>query len=457
MADIQVADLIAALEQVNSRQGLGAQFKDALSASPGNTIYGQGLFSLCGENDIVSALVRDDALLRWLPWLPNNERNRFIKVLSWVGPEGSSWDVQVPTQGYLGEDNCAPPNSVEWGKCEIVLNKGLYGRCGQDIAAIDIGYKYCNAEPIYRIDGTVINNDAEWQLSLASSVLKDDLSEHLIIGDQSTPQQMNGLEQLITTGYVDARTGEPCSQVDSIVYDWANASISGIYVLLVEIVNRIKLRARAAGGVNVTRDLTIMLPSFLRDCLVNEVACEGPCASSVVDATVAIINTNARADRDRYLTGGANGDGWIPINGVPVSFLVNDWIPFQSCPGGGAGSYVSDIYVLTRRLGNRTVLRGEFQNLTPSAAALAKNFGSQQFRVTDGGKFLVYSKADETCFNTCILTRPGIYVSAPWAQARITNVCCSTTLTPISPDPDTEYFLDYDELYQAAPPSTIST
>lgn len=441
-------------ERRNTRTGAKVGW-GGVTANPGayDTIYGTGLFNLCGDNDVISTLVEDDNLLRWLQWLPNNERTRFVKMLTWRGPDGSSWDVLTPTVGYLAAD-CDEPNSVEWGKCETSMTKGLYGRCGQDIAMVNIGYKYCDKEPIYRIDGSVINNDAEWQVALASAVLKNDISQHLITGDASVTNQFNGLENLIKTGYVDVQTGEPCSQVDSIIYDWANQPIAGLAAVLAEIIARIKLRARSAGGVNVSQDITIMLPSFLRDCLVAEFACSGPCASGD-GSTVMVIQADATSNRDRYLVGGANGDGWIPINGEPVSFLINDWIPFQSCPGGGAGSYVSDIYVLTRRIGNRTVLRGEFQDFSDGAAAMARAMGSNVVRVTDGGRFVVYSKMDELCFNTCLVTRPGIYLSAPWVQARITDVCCSTNLAPLSPDSASEYLLDWDELYPAANPGFV--
>ncbi len=444
---LDVQDLITALQAMQRGGRSQPGFRDFSSMTPNSpTIYGQGLFALCGDNDIVSALVRDESLLNWLQWLPNNEASRVVKILSWYGPEGAH--DHSTTIGYLS-DKCARPNSVEWGKCEIYFQKGLLGRCGQEIAAVDIGYKYCNAEPIYRMNGTVINNEAEWQLSLASTVLKDDISRMLITGNASTSGQFDGLEQIIAEGYSDYRTGYVCTHVDPIVQDWAYAGVSGISTLLFEIIERFRLRARALGGLNAS-DLVIMLPAFLRNCIVNEFACEGPCGSMLTANGAVNINATARGDRDRYLIGGQYGDGWIPINGTPVSFLVNDWIPFTSCVGGAG--YASDIYILTRRAGARTVLRGEYQNFGPSAAELARNFGANQFRVTDGGKFLVYSNNDETCFNTCLLTRPGLYCSAPWLQARITNVCCSTELTPLSPDITSEYFLNYEDLYQTSVP-----
>jgi hypothetical protein len=141
----------------------------------------------------------------------------------------------------------------------------------------------------------------------------------------------------------------------------------------------------------------------------------------------------------------------VPINGVPISFLINDWIPFASCIGGTG--YASDIYVLTRKIGPRSVLHGEYHDLSAGAATLAKYFGPNKFQVIQGGKFLLYGRQDETCFNTCLLTRLGLFMSAPWAQARITDVCCATQLVPLSPNADSEYFLNYADLYYAAIPS----
>lgn len=428
--------------------GTGA---DDIDPSGTSYIYGQGLFSLCGDNDVISLLVRDEALIRWLNWRPNNEVLRPVKMLTWVGPEGTS-ESDV-TAGWLGDD-CDVPNSVEWGKCEINFSKGLMGRCGQDISALQLGKKYCEQEPTYRIDGSVVDNDAEWQAALAAMVLRDDVSELLITGNSATAGQFDGLEQIITDGYVDFRTSQVCPQVDSIIYDWNNAGVSGISSLIAEIVARIRRRARGVGGVNPA-DMVIMLPSFLRDCLVDEYACDQPCGTGSAGNPITVVAFDARDNRDQYLVGGQFGDGFIPVNGTPISFLVNDWIPFASGPGP---NYCSDIYILTRQVGPRQVIFGEFQDLNVSAAELNKQFGGG-YRITDGGKFLVYARALETCFNTCILTKPGLIISAPWAQARITNVCCGgdNALPPLSPNPDSSYFLAYGDLYQATPPGAITT
>lgn len=425
--------------------------RDVLEASPSVGLYGNhnqgiGLFALCGDNDIVSLLVRDEGLLRWLNWSKNNFVSRPVKMISYVGPDGTA--AHNVSAGWLADD-CEPPNSVEFGKCEIDFLKGMYGRCGQDISAITLGERYCDAEPILRIDGTQVNNDAEWQISLASMVLRDDISEGLITGNSSTDGQFNGLEQLVDDDYVDYRTQLRCSQADSIVIDWNNAGVDGLIGVIAEIVARIRMRARGIGGVNPS-DMVLMTTSFLRDCIVDLYACEQPCGDGSAGNPITVIASDAIANRNRYLTGGQYGDGFISVNGVPLSFLVNDWIPFASCPGGGANSFASDIYILTRRVGPRQVLFGEYQDMTQASEVLNRVFGGGH-GVTDGGRFIVYGRKDELCFNQCIITRPGLVVTAPWAQARIANVCCSVdAITPLSPDPDSTYFLDYTHLYEAS-------
>lgn len=465
MAGIEIADLVQALQMVDQQKHLRTGRRDDFTvtgAQLGGTWYGNGLFSPCGDRDIVSLVQSDRSLLNWLQWLPNNDLYHVVKTILWRGPEGLGWvddrqsnpDCSV---GYM-TDICERPNSVEWGKCEISMGPhGMYGRCGQAIGALNAGLRYCNIEPIFRVNGTLIDNDAEWQLATATGVLHDDLSKDLIVGDSGTAGKFDGLEKLIRTGITDFRTGLPCPQLDSTIKAWDNASVDcSLYDCISEIIKKIMMKANGIGGIQAS-DMVIMLPSFLRDALAKTVACCDPCRASSDSAFVVINSRDARSDIDRYLTGGAHGDGWIPINGQAVSFLVNNWIPFESCPGGGANSYVSDIYILTRRVGNRTVLRGEFQDMNEGAALMRANFGDP-YRVTDGGKFIVWSVKDNLCFKTCVLTRPRLYLAAPWAQARITDVCASTSCEPpVSPDAcASEYFPGYGQLYEAAPPADFT-
>ncbi len=437
----EVADII---QSRSGQKGLRRKnWGDDLAPVAGTRLYGDRLFGLCGTNDVISALVNDESFLRWLNWRRNNLYQITVKVLSWEGPEGAH--DGSPSVGYM-TNACEPPNSVEWGRCNICFYKGLYGRCGQDIATVELDEKYCESEPILRIDGTLVNNNAEWQAALAAQILRDDLSQDLVIGNHGASTAMfSGLENIIKTGYVDCETGDRCTHVDSIVVDWGSNGVAGIAALIQEILARLRLRAKSAGGFT-DADVAIMVRTEMRDCIVNEFACEGPDCSDYAMPTIKI--DVARDTRDRYLAGGANGDGYISVAGHVVSFLVNDWLPVESCVGGGAGSYVSDIYILVRRVGAREVLYGVYHDMT-SPVATANSYGAD-FQATDGGRFLVYSNFDETCFKTCVMVKPALICEAPWVQARIQNVCCSMTeLEPVTPEERNEYGINWDDLYPA--------
>ena len=444
LADVfrEVSDVLAAKA---GQQGRYKGLKDAYVAAPGLNLYGGGLFSPCGDNEVLSALVTDDAFASWLSWRRNNETRMIVKVFSWKGPEGAA--DQQPSEGYL-TDKCAVGEGIEWGICEICYWKGEYERCGQDIAVTELDEKYCERYPVFRIDGSLVQNNAEWQASLAAQILKNDISQHLVIGNQATTFQFSGLENVVKTGWVDCRRNQVCTHVDSVVVDWGNASVSGIAALLQEVLGRLRLRARDMGGFS-DNDAIVMLRSEMRDCLVNEFACESPCGVGSAGNPVTNIVLDSRQARDRYLVGGQNGDGYIPVAGHPISFLVNDWLPVESCPGGGGLSFVSDIYVLVRRVGNREVLYGVYHDMTEPVNIVNSYGGTMQS--TDGGRFLIRSRFDEACFQTCVRIKPALICEAPWCQARIENVCCSMTeLEPVTPEERDEYGIDNELLYQVA-------
>ena len=85
---------------------------------------------------------------------------------------------------------------------------------------------------------------------------------------------------------------------------------------------------------------------------------------------------------------------------------------------------------------------GQYIDMAQPAAAFAEKSGYTEYRATDGGKFLSYWKTDETCTQAVMMMRPNIYLSAPWAQARIQSVAAHRPLQPIQPDPTSAYFVE---------------
>ena len=436
---IDVNDLAAAIQSVSGLPG------KAVGPSVGvkQDFYAHGMWGHCGPDDIISAYVDGAPFADWLNWKGELFERTFARILANVGPD---MEDGVHTSGVLA-DECDTCESVKWGKCEIDTTKALLCRCGEEITTYNLNYGYCEEQPIFRVDGTPITNNAEWQAALAAQTLGMDIEQQLIYGNRVNANEADGLQRLVRTGYVDCRSSLACAQADSIVVDWQFDGMNGtcnghgnIINKITDILRRFKLRA-GARSLN-TADVVIMLPSFMRDFLVDYWAAFG---TFLVVGAIQVDATEVFRRRERFISGGANGDGWVPVNGQPISFLVNDYMPMDQCNQDcAAGGFVSDIYVLTRRMGNMEIIHGTYQNYADTIGpALASRFGADQFRVSDGGKFLRYQMLrNEICFNTCVSMRPGLHISAPFMQARIHDICATAQFAPISKTPGHYYFPD---------------
>lgn len=437
---MEVSQLIDLLDRFEAQgpdglKSLGRGFKGAY-ATEGMQLYSHGMFGYCGPDEVVGAYVDGHPFTDWLGWSGDRFERRPVKILTSLGPSGTQ---TAPTSGVLA-GKCYECQGVQWEKCEIDMTKGLICRCGSEIAAVDIDYGYCELQPMYRVDGALIRDDAEWQAALAANVLAMDLEEMLVQGNRANTNESDGLELLVKTGYTDCRTSLACEAVDSILVDWANDGLDGAVNLhgniiqkITDIIRRFKLRAKGHGGINVARDVVLMMPTHLRNALLDYWATFG---TFLVTGQIQLDATVMFDRRESFIKGGLYGDGMVPVDGTFVSVICNDFIPFS-----GHNGDCSDIYVLTRRLGTAVTLQGFYQDFSGAGAALASRFGADRFSVTDGGRFLVYNRiVQETCFNTCIMTRPGLYMSAPWLQARIYDVCVTPQFTPISKQPGSAYF-----------------
>jgi len=142
--------------------------------------------------------------------------------------------------------------------------------------------------------------------------------------------------------------------------------------------------------------MVLVMTKLMRDALIDFAACGcGPCTGTTgfqIDAL------EARRERARLATGGTFGEGMFEVDGIPVSIVTNDWIPQTS----SAPYFCSDIYILTRRVGGLRVFYGQFQDFAQTLAGVPVEnlvFGA---RVTDGGRFLSYSKSQNECFNETV-------------------------------------------------------
>ena len=431
------------------REGINPQNRvEQLTVSTNAHPYGCcGVFSLCGSDDIISlSLASFNGFLDWLGWETTDLctiEQYFVD--RWLPSEGSR-------QGWLS-DACADPNSVNWGTCAFRIED--FARLRRSAPVQDVTKNHlrlCERQPLYRLDGTRIMDDLEWNLVTTAQVMLQDLMLMVVNGNSATGGQFDGLEQLVTTGYTDFENRR-CSAMDSIVIDWNHNTLSGgagitwtdgrgtrtvaatatITDVLRSVIRELRFRIRNSGlGVNQLRvgDIAIVCTSQMAECLLDSFTCYSVCEGSQYNE--ANINTlEARAFRES-ISGGtisANGstievEGFITVHGVRIPVIAYDW-------GLATGSY-SDIYVLTGSVGGRKTLYGQWNDMSPVPTRYRD---ANKFFTTDGGKTLGYFESDHTCTQPVLEMQPRIVATAPWTLTRITNAECSTPGGELTGDP----------------------
>jgi|GEM_PF-2027804 len=402
-----------------------------------------GLFQDQSNSPLFSLTMQDEAFLAWMGWVANDECRQFVKLLSYTGPSGTA----SGTQGTGEKAACDDAAGVEFGTCEILLpDKGRLARSGPTRDLTENNRRLWAEQPVYTLDGRQIDDDLTWSTVLAGRVVYDDLKRMVITGNGSSANQFEGLERIVNTGYVNVTNGVRCSAMDSIVVNWANHAMSyklnGQHALVdyvIAIVRRIRQRITWAGmGRAAVGDMVIMLPTFLRDCLLDAFTCWSVCPGAQYNE--ANLNTlEARTFRNS-LNGGQYGDGQIFVDSQPVPVLTYDWQAVTH----NATYFTGDIYVLTRAVNNGAVpvLRGQYIDMSKPANRFGEVSGNGHYKATDGGRFLWYWKTDNECIQPTVVFRPNLWCSAPWAQARIQDVACMGPLNPLSPDPTSSYYAE---------------
>lgn len=409
------------------------------------TIYGcSELFPLEAEDALLSLSFGPEPFLDWIGWTPTNICVVKKYFMAWVRAD-KAINLEF-TEGWLA-DACADPHSFEWDTCDFTLHDfARLRRMGpvRDLTKTDIQYTW--NQPRYRLDGSLIGNDREFDARLAMEVLLQDLRRMVIEGNSATPGQFDGLEQLVKYNYTNS-DGACCRMMDSIVIDWNDLGLAGgdgatwngiaitedteLINVLIAVFRKIKRRIKmapilASQKINVG-DIALVLPEDFTTCILDAFTCWSVCGDdwSIMD------NYEARTFR-QGLMGGKFGAGRIFIDGFEIPLLPFDY-------GLINGGNTFDMYFLTSQIGNVKVLYGEYNNLAIAAKTQPARFS------TDGGKFLFWEDLTHTCERRYLEMQPRMVMWAPWAQARIMDVSCDVHGGVISADPTDEYFLYKDD------------
>lgn len=441
------------------RQELIPQSPDTqrtMTVSDAATIYGCcGLFDLCDDMDLMSLSFAGAApFLDWIGWsasLQCNVRKGFIsytrpaqaRAMLPDGPQEMRMQ-QVCTGGALA-DPCATPNGIEWGKCEFLLHDwGRIRRIGETRDVTKVSTKLCEIQPRYRLDGSLITNDREFDLRMLMEVIIGDLKGYVIDGNHAVAGQFDGLNQLIKTNYLNP-DGLPCNLMDSIIVNWNGNDLDGgagitwngvpqpatadFVEFLLAIYRRFKQRiswAPALASQNMRiGDMVIMAPSSFIPCLLDAYACWSVCPNSAT-----LISKESR-DYRQSLNGGLFGAGRIFLDGFEIPLVPYDWGGLQQSPT------ISDVYFLTGSVGPVKLLEGQYLDMRPAVNAYP---GGLPYAYTDGGRILTGTVQEFTCIREWLEMAPRILAWAPWASARIENVACHGVGPVLGDDPCSSYF-----------------
>lgn len=417
--------------------------REELTLSTLATIYGCcGLFDMCSDNDLMSlSFEGQNAFLDWLGWEATNVcliKKNFITFNRGLGGHA----VGAIT------DPCGESQCVEWGTCDFVLEDfGLLRRCGPVRNATRNAARYCEIQPRYRLDGTPIRDDAEYDMRLATEAVLQDLKYYVVNGNKAVGGQFDGLESLIKTGYTDSR-GVHCKSMDSIIIDWnANGMAGGagvtwngaavgatygfVDVLLAafrRIMDRINLSPELSAQPMGVGDMVFVAPTHLIRCLLDAFTCWSVCPSNANQT--AFMNTYEGRNFRNGLNGGMFNAGRIFLDGFEIPLIAYNW-------GLIKGPTLADAYLLTGRVGNIRAISGQYLDMRD----VPRGYPEASYSYTDGGRVLTWVERDKTCVKREVEMQPRLLMWAPWAQARFQDVRCTQPGGVLSADPwETSFF-----------------
>lgn len=418
------------LDKKNARTTEESQFMGPYGCSP--------LFDVCFDDALMSLSFGSGMdFINAIGWNPTKICTIKRGFIPWVRPEANIQGTR--SIGYMA-DPCDDPNGIEMYSCDFTVTSfGRLRRPGpvRDITRTDLDY--CKNSPRWRLDGTPVTDNREYDMIMATEVIMQDLKLMIIDGDAATAGQFSGLETLVDYNYENA-DGTPCELMNSYVVDWndndpdtsTGVTVNGVAItvtttlidMLQAVYRRIRRRIRNAPSLAAQNmmvgDMVLLLPSDAIPCILDAYTCWKVCPEG--DITLSL---EARTFRNSLL-GGMYGAGRIYFDGFEIPLMPYDWNLISA-----HGSF--DMYLLTLKVGNTRVLSGEYNDMRPTAQKRPDRYTS------DNGLILTWSNDDETCETREVEMQPRLIAWAPWAEARFIDVACLGPLDILSDDPWSTY------------------
>jgi hypothetical protein len=255
-----------------------------------------------------------------------------------------------------------------------------------------------------------------------------------------------GLQKLINTGYQDAQTQLACPAADSIVRSFGNLNIATNAAAIANgvIYTYFELTTRAAQtGMNpVQWVITMPYSLFYALTEVWPIAYQTVGNPSIPTGSTQFISSDnqiALRDNMRGDIQGRTGQ-YLWIMGQKVMVVLDDANPETRVAGD---IYSASIFFVPLTAAGQPVTYLEFMNYNDANVRQADGVLDVpgQFKVSDGGRFLLHMKpANNWCVQMMALAEPRLVLRTPYLAARIDNVGYSHLPNVLSGDPNSPSF-----------------
>lgn len=173
-------------------------------------------FDACTDELLTLSYRGTLGLLDWLGFKPATECYRSVEFITYVRPEQ---EQGRDTPGYLSNP-CADPNGFEYGTRKLTVEDfGLIGRLGPTRNGMKQHLNYCKTRPRYRLDGTQVMSEDEWDMLFAMDTILLDMNRLVITGNATVAGQFDGLQRWISTLHGGS--------LNSYVVDWNGNPMAG--------------------------------------------------------------------------------------------------------------------------------------------------------------------------------------------------------------------------------------
>lgn len=433
-----------------------ASYKDA-GTSAGTPLHGPGgLLGTLGLNKtITNAMIMPKGIAGRMPVMKSVNTNELFPILTGQlassGSEPTAACAEWPTVGSFKTCVQTFPFGQQGRQSQVlnikyagqVINRGefrdnvLLGQPGGDVPTPGpINWQ------------RVFQSEYEYKLGELFNGYARDYARNVYTGNAVTTAgsqgyvQYNGLDQQIKTGKRDARTGQLCAAVDSLVLDFNGTSINSsggtVYALLANAMNNME-RLGEQLGLDVKWVFTMRYGAWLT--LTNVWPCiyatTGCISGANIVRTQSLEEATAMRDEIRRTR-------MLPIEGKYYEVVVDDTITETIAAGGVVGTYQSDMYLLPLTVNGQPSLYWEYFDMNAEAVAAAGRMApGGYFDVLDNGRFL-FSRLSptHTCVEVEIVERPRVILMTPFLAARLQNLRYTYSIHEREWDPNSPYFLN---------------